>query len=126
MKTNELEQNARRMKPGKKATLSDRRVCRVLGFLAAKGLLVIPGILPCHRARLSIEDVLHVARRVEPRVFEVFPAAYLRYPKSFLHINKIPVELRNIIRAIRLGEKECDGFAGIEYTRMKRWADRHG
>jgi hypothetical protein len=125
MKTKELELNTRRLKPGEKATLSDPRIERVLGFLAAKQFLVVPGVIPHPRARLPIEDVLHVARTVEPRVFEVFPAAYIRYPKSFLHIHKIPMELRNIIRAIRLGEKEFTGFGGIEYTRMKRWAERH-
>jgi len=102
----------------------DRVSKRVLGFLAAKGLLIVPGIVPLPRIKLTVKDAVHVAQHVEPRILEVLPAAVIHFPDSFQGMEALPAELDEIIRAIREGREHHRDFRGIEYRRMKKWADK--
>jgi len=102
----------------------DRRTQHVMGFLLAKGLLVGEGIPLRGEAKLYVEDVLWVGRNVEPRVLEVFPAALIHFPRTFLGTAHIPANLKEVITAIRARDKHGPDFEGMRYRDMKKWADK--
>ncbi len=96
-------------------------VRRVFGFLSSIGLLRTPENHEGRKStKLSLRDVLK-AGKVEPRVFEVLPAAMYAYPKSFLHQETLPEELQIIIKALHAGEERTTSYGGITYKEMKRW-----
>lgn len=99
---------------------------RVLGFFVAKGLLIDPLTHPLPRVKLDIRDVIQVADKVEPRVFEVLPAALIHFPESFMNLEALPAELAELVDAVRRGEERTDAYKGIHYRDMKRWADSAG
>lgn len=107
-----------------KKTLKDPRTHKVLGFFIAKKYL-----LGTHRfsafknVKLSIEDVLWVAQNFEPRVLEVFPAAFLHFPRTFIFSDHMPDQLKLIISKIKRNDPDGPDFKGIRYHNMKRWAD---
>ena len=61
---------------------------KVLGFLKAKGLLIAPDITPMPSIKLDAQEVYEFALKYEPRVLEVFPAALIHFPSTFLHRKK--------------------------------------
>jgi hypothetical protein len=83
MTDKEILEKAKKLAAQHRARLQEPRVQRVLGFFAAKNLLIIPWIKPRPRVKLKREDVLYVSKYVEPRVGKVFPEAMARFPKSF-------------------------------------------
>lgn len=99
------------------------RVRRVMTFFVEIGLLDTNWLKPLKANVLKIEDVLWVAKNIEPRVLEVFPAALIHYPKSFLGLDKLPLELRKIIDNIRLGRAVDGMYKGIEIKKMAFWAN---
>lgn len=107
-----------------KVAALERKERKVIGFLVAKGLLVDPTIEPLPGAKLDVRDVLEVAEHIEPRVLEVFPAALLKFPRTFTKIEKLPSELREIVHAIRCGERRDTVYRGIRYADMLRWAEK--
>ncbi|RIL08837.1 MAG: hypothetical protein DCC75_07935 [Proteobacteria bacterium] len=100
-----------------------KRAQTVLGFLAARGFLIIPGITPQPRARVAVSDLLWVAEQIEPRVLEVFPLAFIHYPKSFTDKDKIPPGLQQVIQALKLNLREGPNFGGIPFETFRRAAD---
>ena len=102
----------------------DRRTQHVMGFLLAKGLLVGEDIPLRGEAKLDVEDVLWVGRNVEPRVLEVFPAALIHFPRTFLRTARIPRALKEVVAAIKAGDKRGPDFEGMRYRDMKKWADK--
>lgn len=103
--------------------LKDPRAIRVLGFFVAKGLLIGRKILPKGNVKLNLKDVYWVGNHVEPRVFEVLPAAMLHFPKTFIGGAHAPAELLEVIRAIQLGEKNGPDFMGMRFRDMRKWAN---
>jgi len=102
----------------------DRVGLRILGFLKAKGLLIVPKAPPQPNVKLNVEEVLQFASEHEPRVLEVLPAAIIHFPRTFLHQENLPTELKTIIDSIRKGEKKGPDFRGIRYKNMLRWAQK--
>ncbi len=96
----------------------------VIGFMVAKGFLIAPQFKPRPNAKLNIKDVLWVAEHVEPRVLEVFAAAYLHFPRAFVGTHALPEELQDIIELIRRGADRGPDYCGIAYHAMRRWAER--
>lgn len=106
-----------------RSKVQDNTVRRILGFFIDKGLLISPNMKPLFSMRISIEDVLWVAENIEPRILEILPAAIIRFPRSFLGIDKIPNELKSIIDQIRLRRDISGTYNGIELEKMAFWAD---
>ncbi len=103
--------------------LNSERAENTLGFLIAKGYLKYPKIKSKHKVILRIKDVLWVARNVEPRVLEVFPAALLHFQNNFIGIEEMPKELQTIIEKIKNGSELPLKYKGIECSKMKYWAN---
>jgi hypothetical protein len=101
-----------------------KKAKRVLGFLIAKGFLRADDIEPLPNAKIRVKDALWVAEHVEPRVLEVFPAAYLHFPRAFIGHKDLPEEIRRIIQAIRNQQAEMEDYRGIRFEEMVRWANR--
>jgi hypothetical protein len=97
---------------------------RVLGFFVAKKLLRVPGVRPFPNTKLHVKDVLRVAEEVSPRIIEVLPAALIRFPKTFLHKEDLPENIKEVVSAITRGETEHPGIEGFRYADMKRWAEK--
>ena len=100
----------------------DQRFKKVLGFFVAKGLLFTKAVEPQPTVKLDVADVLWVGEHIEPRVFEVLPAALLHFPKTFLHQEKLSDEFVGIIERIKKDVKEGPDFQGISYLKMRHWA----
>ena len=102
----------------------DPRTQRVLGFFMAKGLLVGHDIPHKGHVKLDLEEVFWVGDRVEPRVFEVLPAAMVHFPKTFIGKAQAPEGLTHVIRAIQAGDAEGPDFRGMRFRAMRKWANR--
>ncbi len=115
-----FKKKARRLKLNQK----DVRFLRAMAFLKAKGLLDTNlNIKPRPQGRLEINDVLWAARNVEPRILEVLPAAILHFPKNFTGIDRVPEKLKKILVCIQHDDDEGFDFEGLEYKKMKFWAN---
>ena len=102
----------------------DPRRNRLLGSVFAKGLLVGEGIAHRGDVKLDVKDVFWVGENVEPRVFEVLPAALIHFPKTFLGKAHIPDTLRQVVDSIVSEKREGLDFRGMRYRDMRKWANR--
>jgi hypothetical protein len=102
----------------------DVRFVKTIAFLKAKGLLTttLP-IAPAPGVRLNVQDVLWAGQRVEPRIIEVLPAALLRFPKNFVGLDRMPAELKEVIKGIQQNVENGTDFAGIKFQQMRYWAN---
>jgi len=73
--------------------------------------------------KLTPKEVLEVAENIEPRVYEVLPAALIHFPRSFLSIDSYPKDILNAVRAVKAGEEHHPDLRGMRYKDVKRWAD---
>lgn len=96
--------------------LNDRRTRRVFQFLQSKGLFfAFPR--PKWSGKISFGDFEWVAQYVEPRVFEVLPAAALRFPG---HLKGRPGrEFAEFLAQLEEG-KEAD-YHGISGRKISFW-----
>ncbi len=102
-----------------------RRVQRVIGFLVGKGFLWTTFPVDPFFGKVKIKDVLWVAENREPRVLEVFPAAYLHFPKTFIGRSDLPPDLADVISRVEKGDiNPRDEYKGIKLTRMAKWNNR--
>ncbi|MFH1018185.1 MAG: hypothetical protein V1798_08405 [Pseudomonadota bacterium] len=92
--------------------------------MIAKGLLRAEDIPPLPNAKFNVRDVLWVAEHVEPRVLEVFPAAYLHFPRAFLRHKDLPPDLVRIIQTVKRQQPNVADYRGIRVRDMIRWANR--
>jgi len=96
---------------------------RVLAFFVHKGLLFTNLELPGAGGKLPIKDVLRTADKYEPRVLQVFPAAYIHFPRTFIGQKDLPPQLQEVIVAIKRGQKTGRDYRGIPYKEMLLWAE---
>jgi hypothetical protein len=103
----------------------DPRFLRTLGFLAAKNYLHtnIAQIAMRPTAKINVVDAVWAGENVEPRILEVLPAALLKFPGNFLLRNQLPQRLSEIVECIRRGDEDGPDYKGIEYRKMKDWAE---
>lgn len=97
------------------------RANRVLGFFVAKGYLVAPQITPVRNIKLDIEDVVFIADNLEPRVWEVLPAALISFPASFLRKENLPEDFLELLESLKKDEESEQLFRGIAFKAFKRW-----
>ena len=90
---------------------------RVIGLLSGLGFLVSSDVKPAATSKVDIATVINIGLRIEPRVIEVLPAAVLSFPKSFLHLEKMPQELKTVISALKKGETG-PGFENISFDKF--------
>ena len=103
--------------------LYDERSRRVLGFLVAKGLLINPLYDRMPSAKFSLDELMWVAKNVEPRVIEVLPAVILHFRSVWSKKPLLPDNLRVIVAAIKEGRSSGPDFGFIKYKDMFRWAN---
>lgn len=115
-------EKAKKIKAQRDKLRADPRFQKVMAFFRAKGLII--GNAPPTRPplKLQIPDVLWVAEKLEPRVFEILPAALLNFPNAFLQKNKLPQELRKIVEAIRKNQNLDMVYHGIPFEKFQHWA----
>ncbi len=99
----------------------DSSTRKVLGFLVAKGFLLAPGVKPKPTVKIDVGEALKVATEQEPRVLEVLPAAMLRFPKTFLHWEKLPEKFEAVLECLRKNLDEGPDLGGIPYKTIKSW-----
>ncbi len=103
---------------------ADMRFKKTIALLTAKGLLQTNQDIPARTGtKLDLKDALWAGRNVEPRILEVLPAAILHYRANFLSLENIPNELNEVLQAIRNNLEHGPNFEGIEYLKMKNWAN---
>lgn len=103
----------------------DKRYLNIMGFLIAKGFLRTnqPLVTPQPTIKIDVVDALWAGEHVEPRIFEVLPAAFIHFPKTFYNTKKIPEELTEVIRQIQSGEPQGKNFKWAKYKDMVKWAN---
>ncbi len=106
-----------------KEKYQDIRTQRVLGFLVAKGLLVASWVTPKPMAKIRVPDALWVAEHVEPRVFEVLPAALIRFPATFIQKEDLPDDLKQMTEQLVGGIPMKEEVRGIPFHRFRRWTE---
>ncbi len=103
----------------------DARAKNTLGFLVNKGLLWTNQPIKPYLGKINIQDVLWTAENVEPRVYEVLPAAMIHFPKTFIGLKNLPNELNTIVKCIKNGKTpEKIEWKGIKFKNMVRWANK--
>lgn len=105
-----------------KAMQTDR-FQNIAHFFDQKGLLKFadkPKVI--RKQKIAVIDILW-AMKYEPRILEVFPAAYIHFKSKFIGVDKIPSNLNKIIEMISKGEANGEDYKGIRYEDMKRWAN---
>ena len=90
-------------------TFKHPKAQKVLGFLQAKGLLLVQNMKPRHFEKIPVLDALWVAEHIEPRVLEVLPAALLHYPRTFLFPEQLTDELKKSIKKMKKGGLRTTG-----------------
>lgn len=107
------------------ALRSDKRYTEVIAFLAAKGLLQSNNIDAQYKRgqKIPLKNFLWAATNLEPRIYEVLPAAILHFPSSISLRENMPEELKQVLIALRTGENDGPGYMHASYSELKRWAD---
>ena len=107
----------------KKRLKNTDRFLRVVCFLEQKKLLIVPNMTKeFPKEKIKIKDVLWAAE-IEPRILEVFPAAFIHFRKKFVGEKDIPYELKVIIEKIKGNEPVAGDFNGVMIKEMARWAN---
>ena len=122
MKVEELIRKAKSALGRDLTRRQDPRYLKVMGFLVGKGLLISPEIRPIYKVKLRTQDVVWVAQMLEPRVWEVLPAAMLHYPRSFADRKRLPADIFRVLSELRSGGPGID-FMGVPFLQIKRWAN---
>lgn len=122
----ELKNKLKRLKLKKeqeKLLFKEDRYINILHFLRNKGLLLVASELKVIRnKKIDIKDVLTLGE-LEPRVIEVFPAAFIRFERKFKNTRAIPRDLGNIIDELREGLASDHEFMGVKQKDMLRWCN---
>lgn len=101
----------------------DSRVARVLGFLKAKGLLLVDW-LPARRSiKFNLADALWVGENVEPRVLELLPAVVVHFPKTVTNMDKLPRELTQIIKLLKVQAPTGPSYQDFSYEQFRIWTE---
>jgi hypothetical protein len=101
----------------------DPRYLQTMTFLTRKGLLKTNQNFDVHRPRIDANDAVWAGVHVEPRIIEVLPAAILHFPKTFTGLDALPKTLIEILYLIQEDATEGPDFHGIEFNKMKFWAN---
>lgn len=117
MNKKRLEEKLRKIKKMKQ----DRRYLDVVGFLAHKGLLITNREYE-YKNEIGIKDALWAAK-LEPRIMETLPAAFLHFPKSIKDEHNMPKSLQAILEDILNGVEDGPDYKGVKYSDMRRWAN---
>lgn len=124
MGTDQFLRKIKKIAEQNKINRTDLRFKKAIAFFKAKGLLITNQQIPAWTGvRLDLEEVLWAGRNVEPRILEVLPAAILHYRAQFLGLKNMPKDLDQVLKAIRNNAEQGPNFEGIEYTKMKTWAN---
>ena len=124
MKTNAVLKKIKAKAAQNEVNRKDIRFQKTMGILKAKGLLRTNLKIPAWTgAKVDLEDALWVGRNVEPRVLEVLPAALIHYPANFIGVEDTPKAIQILLKAIRNDVKDGPDFEGMDYAKMKYWAN---
>jgi hypothetical protein len=105
-----LELNQRRAEPA---------FVRVLGRFVAEGWLLFNQPIEQHHEPIALADALR-AGETEPRILELLPTLVLRRPATFIDIEPMPEDLRQVVHRLRRGAIP-EGFRGIPGENIFRW-----
>ncbi|MCB9026435.1 MAG: hypothetical protein H6625_08980 [Bdellovibrionaceae bacterium] len=124
MEINEFLQKIKNKAAQNKLNRTDIRFTKTIALLKAKGLLRTNQPITARTgARVELRDAIWAGRNVEPRILEVLPAALLHYRANFIGLENIPPKLEEVLKAIRNNAELGPNFEGIEYAKMKSWAN---
>ncbi len=124
MKKTEFLKKIKAKEEQNKLNRKDARFTKAIAFLKAKGLLDtnLP-IRPVTGMKMQLNDVIWAGKNVDPRIFEVLPAAILHYRRNFLGAEKLPKDLEQVLKAIRNNADLGPAFEGVPFEKMKHWAN---
>lgn len=117
----QFQKKAKRLRQLRK----DRRYVNVIAFLAAKGLLLSNTIEANYirGIKIPLKDFLWVAKNIEPRVYEVLPAALIHFPSTITEKEKMKADLESVCKALLGHQSNGPGYMHASYEDIKRWAD---
>ncbi|CAB1060578.1 hypothetical protein D1BOALGB6SA_5344 [Olavius sp. associated proteobacterium Delta 1] len=122
MNKNALIERINKLAQQDKNRRTDPRYLKVMGFLVAKGFLYSNKEIPLNpNEHINLKDAIWAGRYVEPRIFEVLPAAYERFKKHFSGDAEIINKLEQIIVCIKQKGNHRIEFYGISIDKLKPW-----
>ncbi len=108
------------------ALRNDKRYTEVIAFLSAKGLLESNKIKAHYKRgqKIPLTHFLWAAKNLEPRIYEVLPAAILHFPTSIESPdNDLPEDLAAILKHLKTGKNEGPTYKHADYSLIKKWAN---
>jgi len=124
MKKNDFLKKIKQKAKQNELNRGDLRFKKTIALLKGKGLLDTNlKIHPTPQIRIDVQDALWAGRNVEPRILEVLPTALLHYRGNFLNTNPLPVELEEVLKALRNDALHGPDFEGVPFEKMKHWAN---
>lgn len=100
----------------------DRRFRRTLRFFAAKGYIqtALPPAL-AYRQKISTKDLLWSCEHVEPRLYQLIPAALLRFEGHFEPFGEWPPELQRMTESLKNDLDQPVSWQGFSDSVIKGW-----
>jgi len=124
MNTDDAIKKIRKKAKADKRKRRDPRFLDTMGLLVAKGFLATNyDILPKPNIRINIDDAIWAGKNFEPRILEVLPAAVVRLKRHFLIVENEHEDLLDLVGQLKKREKRGNDFFGIEYRKLRRWAE---
>ena len=99
----------------------DPRIWRTIDFFARKGFIRNSPLPRPYRGLLSLDDVLWACAHAIPELYEMVPAARLKFPKHLL--GRAPDDLRAVLNALRANEPRGPAYHGHAFPVIAAWID---
>ena len=96
---------------------------RVIGLLVGLGFIIAPNIKPKATIKVDVLEAIRIGIDLESRVLEVLPAAIISFPKSFLYLDKLPKEFKELINSLKTRRKGSDLY-GIPFDKYVEATNR--
>jgi hypothetical protein len=102
----------------------DPRFRRAVKFFALKGY-VMTSLIPriSYRGKLSVGDLIWACENVEPRLFEILPAALICFAGHFDAQEIWPQDLCKVVQALKAGSQDGPDFRKHSYRAIQLWLD---
>lgn len=95
----------------------------VVSLLSGLKFLISPDIKPSPLSKVDIDEVIRAGTNIDLRILEVLPAAIISSPRSFIGLDRLPRELKGVVRALK-GGREGPSYGGISFEKFFEAASR--
>jgi hypothetical protein len=100
----------------------DMRFRRVYSFLVRKGYIFDPvPLFDVFRKNLDFEDFLWSCENLDPRLYQLLPAVWLRFPLHFKKPKSLPENFEAVLSHLTGNSPTGPDYCGYPYKLLKAW-----